>query len=67
MESVFTKTQSLSLVMYVCVSLIKHTSHCPTSVSYTHLDVYKRQVFSNESFSVKVEKRLFTFYIKTRN
>ena len=37
--------RQLDKLDYTCVTI----RHCGGTVSYTHLDVYKRQVFANES------------------
>ena len=57
---------SLYLSPYVCIRI--HNDNIHTSVSYTHLDVYKRQVsFIFLLMLLSRQSRIFCFLKKTKN
>ena len=60
-------TNSVSLAAIFSSSVLNFTLFSEESVSYTHLDVYKRQIYNEDIFSgksdTKVEKPTLTYRV----
>ena len=43
-----------------------HNGHCGMAVSYTHLDVYKRQAYTDETYRAYLKEELIKFGFLTK-